>query len=245
MSLFFTYETDLPANVGFSWYGAGHWVWLMAIALCCIATGWLSPKLSPNGQTRLLRGLSLASSGLILAMELLFALQGNLFPWGLPLHLCAMAPFLTALHAFFRKDWLSQVVYFLCLPGALAALLFPGWSNYPLFSFLGIEGFLSHGLILCYGAAALSCKTVRPQLRRLWKVWVFLAVIVPPVYWFDERFDCNYWFVRWPVAGSPLEPLSQLGTVGYLVGYGILALMIMLILGLPWSLVTHFQHKIN
>jgi hypothetical protein len=47
------------------------------------------------------------------------------------------------------------------------------------------------------------------------------------------------------VAGSPLEPLARLGTVGYLAGYALLALIIMLILGLPWSLVTHIQHKNN
>jgi hypothetical integral membrane protein (TIGR02206 family) len=245
MSDFFTYATDLPADAGFLWYGTGHWAWLIVIALACVAAGWLTPKLSPKGQTRLLQGLSLASSALILGMELMFALQGHLFPGELPLHLCAMAPFLTALHAFFRRDWLSQVVYFLCLPGALAALLFPGWNNYPMCSFLGIEGFLSHGLILCYGVAALSCGTIRPRLRKLWSVWVFLALVVPPVYWFDWRFGCNYWFVRWAVAGSPLEPLARLGTAGYLAGYALLALIIMLILGLPWSLVTHIQHKNN
>ncbi len=236
MGLFFAYETQLPASVGFHWYGTGHWIWLIAITAACVLAGLLSPRLSHQGQRRLQWGLSLSSAALICCMELFFWLTGNFGPRTLPLHLCSMAPFLTVLHCLFRRDWLDQVVYTLCMPGAAAALLFPGWSDYPLFSFMGMEGFLSHGLILAYGVTALACGRIRPRLTRLWKVWVFLAVVVPPVYWFNQRYNCNYWFINWSIPGSPLEFLAKFGFPGYLIAYGMLALIIMLLLDLPWIL---------
>lgn len=236
MSLFFTYESQLPAGVGFDWYGTGHWAWLITIAGACVLVGILAPRLPRRGQLLLQRGLCLCSAALICGMELFFWLTGNMGPWALPLHLCAMAPFLTVLHSFFRRDWLDQVVYSLCMPGAVAALLFPGWSNYPLCSFMGIEGFLSHGLILAYGVTALACGRLRPRLTHLWKVWVFIGVVVPPVYWFNRRFGTNYWFVNWSVPGSPLEFLARFGFPGYLIAYGALALAIMLLLDLPWMI---------
>lgn len=242
MSLFFTYETQLPAGVGFDWYGPGHWAWLVVIIAACLGVGLLAPRLSRRGQTVLQRTLCLTSAGVVCAMELFFWFTGNMSPQTLPLHLCSMAPFITVIHCFFRRDWLDQVVYSLCLPGAAAALLFPGWSDYPLFSFMGLEGFLSHGLILAYGAAALACGRLRPRLTRLWKVWVFLAVVVPPVYWFDRRFDCNYWFINWSMPGSPLEFLARFGFPGYLIAYGLLALMVMVLLNLPWA-IYHDQPK--
>ncbi len=234
MSLFFTYETQLPEGVGFDWYGTGHWTWLAAIAVACVLGGTLAPKLPRRGQLWLQRGVSLSSAALICGMELFFWLTGNMSPRALPLHLCSMAPFITVLHGFFRRDWLDQVVYTLCMPGAVAALLFPGWNDYPLLSFMGIEGFLSHGLILSYGIMALTCGRIRPRLSCLWKVWVFLAVVVPPVYWFNQSYNCNYWFINRSITGSPLEYLNRFGSTGYLIAYGVLALMIMLLLDLPW-----------
>jgi hypothetical integral membrane protein (TIGR02206 family) len=235
MGLFFTYETELPAAVGFPWYGVGHWGWLVAILIfCCLALVG-GKKLSYKRQKIALRALSLCSSAVIVGMECYFAAVGYLSVKELPLHLCAMAPFLTALHAYTDWDWLSQVVYALCLPGAVAALLFPGWSNYPLWSFMGIEGFLSHGLILTYCLCALGWGRLRPRLTALWKVWVFLALVVPPIYWLDTRYDCNYWFVTWPAAGSPLEALARFGSPGYLVAYGLLALGIMVLMELPFG----------
>ena len=66
------------------------------------------------------------------------ALIGKMSLYQLPLHLCSMAGFLCCLHAFFKWDWLGQVLYTLCLPGTVLALLFPDWVRYSFYYDTGI-----------------------------------------------------------------------------------------------------------
>lgn len=49
----------------------------------------------------------------------------------LPLHLCSINIFLIVLHAWRRPKLLDTFLYFVCLPAACAALLFPTWAPLP------------------------------------------------------------------------------------------------------------------
>ena len=73
-------------------------------------------------------------------------------------------------------------------------------------------------------------REVHPGIGHFHYVLLFLIVIVPLVYAFDKRFSCNYFFVNWPAAGSPLEWCELvLGNPGYLLGYGVMVIVAMLI----------------
>ena len=165
------------------------------------------------------------------------ALIGKMSLYQLPLHLCSMAGFLCCLHAFFKWDWLGQVLYTLCLPGTVLALLFPDWVRYPAIHFITIQGFTFHAGIVLYVICQLLQHNIIPRLAALWKVIVFLLVVVPPVYLFDKKFHANYMFVNVPSPGSPLEWLASfLGNPGYLAGYAVLMLLCMVLMDAGYRL---------
>lgn len=232
---FFTYETQLPKDVGFSLFGSVHLAWLVGIlAFTAIVALWFSQR--PAYRQRC---ISWAVAWLLCAMivveKVVLALTGHLNVYSLPFHLCELAPLLYLLFAWRHWDWLGQVIYTLCLPGAAAALLFPDWSAYPQWNFMNINSFLVHGLLILFPILQLVEHTIRPRLGALWKVWLFLAVLVPPMWLFNSAFGTNYLFLN---AASPNSPLTWIlgftGPTWYLLGYALLGLAVMVVMLLPW-----------
>lgn len=227
--MFFVYSTDLPANVGFSLYGPLHLGMLGIIVLCCVfGCRWFCHQ-SPKKQEIFTHRLGV----LILLTELarigVYAAVDALSCYELPLHLCGIAVYLCAIHSMWKTDWLGQVLYALCLPGAWCALLFPDWVEYPFFGFFSLHSFLAHGLIVFYIHIQTSAGTIHPKLSAIWKPVLFLCVVVPPIYWFDRQFDANYMFLQLPAEGSPLLFLSRIAG-GNRVKY--LFLFVLVVLGM-------------
>ena len=226
LSYFFTYEDEIPDGVGFSHFGPVHLLWLGVCAGLLLL--FLHYYKRWGGRRRLLaeRGIGIFLVGLEVYRIAVLALIGKMSLYQLPLHLCSMAGFLCCLHAFFKWDWLGQVLYPLCLPGTVLALLFPDWVRYPAIHFITIQGFTFHAGIVLYVICQLWQHNIVPRLASLWKVIVFLLAVVPPVYLFDKKFHANYMFVNVPSPGSPLEWLASfLGNPGYLAGYAVLMLL--------------------
>lgn len=121
--------------------------------------------------------------------------------------------------------------------GTVLALLFPDWVRYPAIHFITIQGFTFHAGIVLYVICQLLQHNIIPRLAALWKVIVFLLVVVPPVYLFDKKFHANYMFVNVPSPGSPLEWLASfLGNPGYLAGYAVLMLLCMVLMDAGYRL---------
>ena len=104
-------------------------------------------------------------------------------------------------------NWLGQVLYTLCLPGAAAALVFPDWTVYPQWSLMNINSFLVHGLLILFGAPA-GGGTIRPRLSAIWKPLLFLAVVTPPIWLFNRTWGTNYFFLNTASPNSPAGPAA-------------------------------------
>lgn len=234
---FFVYADRLPPDVGFSYYNNIHILWLLAVIISTIWVAVFCRRLRPENRRRFGRFFGLV----ILLMELErligYGRMGGLNRYELPLHLCSMALFLSVFHAFYPSDSLGQILYTLCLPGCIAALVFPGWNTYPLWSYVSVHCFVLHGLTVAYIAMQTHCGVIRPRLREIWKPILFLCCIVPPVYWLDMRWDANYLFIREPSMGSPLEWFAHwFGASGWRVAYALLIGLVMLLMDLGWEL---------
>ena len=233
---FFVYEDRLPDGVGFPMFGAAHLLWLALLLAGTVLfwrkyAGW-----SPKAKEAADRSVGLSLVGLIAVRMVYVALIGKLTVYELPLHLCSMAGILCGIHAFFRWDWLGQTLYALCLPGTLLALIFPDWCYYPAIHFITIEGFLFHAGIVLYAGCQMISGRIVPEIKKLWKVLLFLLFAVPPVYWFDVRFCANYMFVRRPSPGSPLEWLAErMGNPGYLYGYALLTVLVLVLMDIGYA----------
>ncbi len=223
LSLFFTYGSELPPDVGFAMFGPAHILWLLAGTAATVLLARLYKRACEEERRRTDKTTGWFLVALIALRSVYLALAGALTVWELPLHLCSMAGFLCLLHAYIPADWLGQTLYALCLPGTFAALVFPDWTYYPPIHCITTEGFLFHFGVAVYVVFQLISARIRPSVRGLWKVFLFLAAAVPPVYWFNRRFGTNYMFVNVPSPGSPLEWFAAaLGVPGYLFGYAAL-----------------------
>lgn len=237
--MFFTYETNLPADAGFSLYSAPHLCMLAVIIVFCFYGSRRFRAKPFNQQEQITHILG----AVILCMEivriLVYAYMGGMNIYELPLHLCGITVYLCALHSLWKPDWLGQVLYSLCLPGAWCALLFPDWVVYPFFSFASLHSFAAHGLLVLYITIQTASGAIRPSLSAVWKPVLFLCIVVPPVMWFDRHFNANYMFLQLPSAGSPLVFLSNFAggnLAGYLFLFAVVIFCVMALMDLPFAI---------
>lgn len=204
LSYFFTYETHIPDGIGFALFGPWHLLWLSIIFAICVRYVWIYKK-GDERKKRRMDGLTACSLVVWIVVRAIYiAVIHEAFLYELPFHLCSMAGILCAVHCLTKWKWLGQVLYTICLPGTVLALLFPNWNFYPVIHFITLEGFLFHMGIVLYVAGKLASHEIQPDFAKLWQVVLFLTAVVIPIYWFDKRYDVNYMFVNWPSAGSPL-----------------------------------------
>lgn len=228
---FFSYQTDLPQDAGFSIFGIAHLLWLLLIFLSLLYFLRRYKTFQSSKKEQILKVLGTVLLFLIVMRLFNLWVIDALSVYELPLHLCGMAGLLCFLHARTRWDWIGQTIFAACLPGTIAALLFPNWTVYPAFSLLSIQGFLYHAVLLSYCLGMLSGGFCEPRISRIWKPILFLGIIAVPIAWFNQKFHTNYMFLKAPSDGSPLIMLSNLiGKQWYVLGLVVVVILTMCIM---------------
>lgn len=229
MAYFWDTGFTVPEGVGFALFGSGHLSWLLLAAALCVVLG---VKYRGWGEMERLRCRRVLAALLVLDELLKYAVTlavGRFRLDFLPLHLCSINIFLIAADAVKPRDSLREVLYAVCLPGALFALVFPGWAYLPLRNALCIHSFTAHILLLLY-PVLLLCGGFKPSFKRLLKALPFCLLAVAGAYLFNRVFGTNFMFLSYAGEGNPLSWFETLwGTPGYLLG-------IPLIAGLCWLL---------
>ena len=239
---------------GFETFGPEHLLWLVILAAA--GTVLYRAAFAKSGQngTVLTERVMLAAAVLPMLGRVLPAFyeirKGIYGPDSLPLHVCSMAGYGCLVHfVLSHKAYhsagggkaalaagrltvlqvLSELLFFPGLPGALLALLFPGWGWCRPFSFLSICEFLGHGGIVLYVLLRLRDGGICPGLQRAWIPVLFCAVYALVMIPFDKMTGMNYGFLLFPSPDSPLSGIAALaGTgIGYYAGYALLVLGIM------------------
>lgn len=206
--MFFVYETQLSHAAGFSLYGLPHLCTLAGIFLSCLIGARWYKRQPDSTRHSFSHALGLTIFLLDILRYVVYWRIGGLSIYELPLHLCGLAVYLCILHSIWKPDWLGQVLYTLCLPGACCALLFPDWTHYPFWSFVSLHSFLAHGLLVFYIVLQTASGEILPRLSAIWKPILFLCAVVPPIYWFNTQWHTNYMFLQLPSPDSPLELLA-------------------------------------
>lgn len=150
MECFWDTVDTIGEGFGFSLFGARH---LVTLALY-IAFAALSCKRYKAADEKRRAQLRKLFAVLLLADEAFkqIGLQiGGNFNWDyLPLHLCSINIFLIALHAWKPNRLLNNFLYFICIPAATAALLFPTWTSLPAVNFMFWHSTSVHILLAAY-----------------------------------------------------------------------------------------------
>ena len=180
MEHFWDTVDTIGEDFGFSLFGARHLVTL-ALYIGFAALSCKLYKAADEKKRAQLRGLFAV---LLLADEAFkqIGLQiGGNFNWDyLPLHLCLINIFLIALYAWKPSRLLDNFLYFICIPAATAALLFPTWTSLPAANFMFWHSTSVHILLAAYPIMLFSGGDIRPSVRYMGKCFLLLPLC--PVY---------------------------------------------------------------
>ncbi len=242
-SYFWKQQDDIPEGMGYPLFGASH---LLSVLITFIAVGIVIAVFMRMDEKRRLKMLKCIPL-LMVFLEVfkdLFLVSVHRFGIGyLPLHVCSIGIFVFLLREYLpwkkAKEFFGEIAYVLIMPASVAALIFADWTTlYPVWNFINLHSYIWHGMLVLYPLLLLIQREISPSIKHIhWNV-LFLIIVVPPIYLFDKHFGCNYFFVNWPVPGSPLEWWANLlGNPGYLVGYALMVLgtMVLVYLGTKWT----------
>lgn len=230
MDYFFTYETDLPAGVGYELFHTEHFI-ILALCFAVTAAGiFLYRRLKGDSHRSVFRRILAVASVLLILIRLLYVyLCGARLLYDLPLHFCSIAGMICFIYEFLIRrmpgvmhSMAEQVLYSLCLAGAVLALVFSDGTAYPPVHFVTIQSTLFHVLIILYVAAGLSDGSISPSFKKAYLSVLFLVILVPPILIFDMYTRTDYMFLLYPSAGSPLAgAFIRYGYAGYMLFYGL------------------------
>lgn len=172
----------------------------------------------------------------------ILAITGNFRAEYLPFHLCGIAIFGILIDAFVENQRVTgQLFAYAFMPGAVAALLFCNWTEYPFLNFMNIHSFLFHGWLVCYGVMELRSGRIRPSYRGIWQSAGLLVVLAVPLFQFNRAFGTNFLFINEASEGSPLVILWDLfgtkyGYPGYLIAAAVMVIAVFHVLWLLYRL---------
>jgi len=235
LEYFFTPGPLLPPGLGWPLWGKAHLGWLAGLLGLAGLLCFVYRRLEAGGRRRMRRGLALLPAAGELVVKLWLAAQGCFTPWDLPFHLCGLALFLCLWQGFTGSRRAGAVLWCLCLPGAVGALLFPEWHWMPLWQLQTLHHFLYHGLVVSFILMQGLAGEIRPRLRDLRFPLLFLAGAVPLAFLCNRLLGTNFFFLALPSPGSPLEALAVWGRGSYWLLYALLALLVMTAMALPFE----------
>ena len=159
-------ETIVP-GVGFSHFGLLHFCWLGLFVLTVIVNYLVYRKLEEKGRARWRKVIAL-TLGITEIIKIALHIAGGTFMWDyLPLHLCGINIFLILAHAFKPSKLLNNFLYTVCIPGAMAAILFPSWTALPLLNAFHIHSSIAHILLVMYPLVPALCGDMKPSYKMM------------------------------------------------------------------------------
>lgn len=209
-----------------------------------LGDGGTSADVSP-ARRHMLVALSCVMLGLLVSEDALMVATGTFWIQWWPLHTCNMCEYvslafaLTPRHRRIADLW-TEVMFVLGLPGALMALLFPGWSYCVPTTWPVVCGFSEHALLVAFVVMTLLGGDLRPRLRNAWMGMAFTVAYFAVMYPFNLALHTNFAFLQTPAANSPLQSwAASWGTPGYLIPYALVFVGVCVGMHLAWELVRH------
>lgn len=184
-------------------------------------------------------------AGLLLLDEAIkiagLAAFGNYEVSYLPLHLCSINIILIAVHVLKPSKTLGNFLYSICIPAAIAALLFPTWTKLPLLNFMHIHSFTVHILLATSPIMLTAGGDIRPTAKELPKSLLLLMGLALPVYVVNLRCDTNFMFLMEADKGNPLYWFEEMWGSHFL-GFPIIMAGVFLVMYFP-HIVRYFKKK--
>ena len=223
----------IPEGIGFAHYGALHLCWLAAFAVVAVLNCILYRKLGQKG--RKIWRIVVAS---LLVLDEIYKqiplFVNGLFTLGyLPLHLCSINIFVIAFHALKPTKSVGNYLYTVCIPGAMAALLFPTWNALPGANYMLIHSFTVHILLALYPIVLTVSGEIKPELKELPKALLLLTGLAAFALICNLLMDANFMFLMYADPGNPLYLFKELWG-SHLLGFPVIITGVLLVMHTTW-----------
>ena len=230
--MFFVTSDYIPEGVGFQTFGLTHILWLLAGLVLWVSACIFYGKLSVAKRKTALTVLGIYIFLQEMVKNLVLILLGE-FSWGyLPFHLCGINILLIAFDTIKQAKTVRSFLYYFAIPGAALALLFPNWTDMPVWNFFHIHSFTIHILLVLYPLLLVTTGQVATDLKSALKGVLLLVIMAIPVYCLNLLWKTNFMFLMEPDSGNPLEMFEKL-LGSHLWGFPILLPVVILVMYLP------------
>ena len=238
-----TVET-IPSGQGFSQFGGLHLMWLglsvIVILLNCLAYRNFSDK----GRARW-RKIIATLIVLDEVFKMLMLILGDRYTASyLPFHSCSINIFIIAFHAQKPTKSVSSFLYTVCIPGAVAALLFPSWSALPFVNFMHLHSFSIHILLAMYPLVLAVNGDIKIEVSSIPKCLALLLGMAIPIYIVNMFLGTNFMFLMSAEEGNPLYLFEQLWG-NHLLGYPVIIIGILVLMYVPVLIARKIRLKKN
>ena len=188
---------------GFALFSPAH---LAAVACCAALIAALVRHAKRPGLMRAVAVVPLCSLALT---NILTAAQGVYDPTRAPLYLCNLCELIVLIDCLHPNALCGECSFALGLLGGVSAILFPGWSQCPIWTLPSVTGFLEHSCLVAYPLMRIRTGALQPAPRRAWMPMVVGGAHMLTVIPYNLRFGSNFDFVPDPLGTEPLETVFR------------------------------------
>lgn len=242
MQFFLDTVETVPEGVGFPQYGLLHLTWLAVFIITCVLCCLWYRRLGQKG-----RGIWKKTVALLIVADEIFKMSmlmigGRYRVSYLPFHLCSINIFVIAFYAWKPTKTVGGYLYTVGIPGAIAALLFPTWTELPILNFMHLHSFTIHILLAMFPIVLAVSGEVVPRLREVPKYLLMLGAMAVPVLGINLLLDTNFMFLMSADPGNPLYLFEQLWG-NHLLGFPVLITAVILVMFGPLELARKLRKK--
>lgn len=238
-----TVET-IPEGLGFSHFDTTHFIWIAICAVTIAVNCLLYRRLGEKGRKNWKRIVALLIIGDELFKMVMLTIGGRYQVDYLPLHLCSINIFVIACHAWRPNRTIGGFLYTVCIPGAIAALLFPTWTSLPAGNFMHLHSFTIHILLIMYPMVLAICGETKPQARQIPKYLALLAGLALVALAANLLLDTNFMFLMYAEPGNPLYVFEQLWG-SHLLGFPVLITAVLIVMYVPMGIYRRLRKQGN
>ncbi len=229
-----TFKELYPDEINFKHFDTEHLFTLLIFGAIIAAVIFFFKKLDEEKRHKFFTVLAVLMMLDELWKHSISLATGQWIPEFLPLHLCSINLFVCLWYALKPNKLAAEILYAMCLPGAIIALLMPTWNVLPHWNFMSLHSTSVH-IMLAIFPLALLFGGFKPNIKSLPKVSLVLLCEVVPIYFFNKIADTNFFFLN----GTENNPLLELlaGIFGenlYIIGLVILLAVVWAAMYLPW-----------
>lgn len=238
-----TVETIIE-GVGFTHFGPVHLVWI-AIFIISTLINCRYYRHADQNKRAVWRKVMAALLIFDELWKMFWLIVGGNYLWTyLPLHLCSINIFVIAFHAWKPNRLMDSILYTACIPGAIAALLFPTWTELPVLNFMHLHSFTIHILLAMYPIVLTAGGEIHPKLSDIPKCLGMLMGAAVPIYFVNLLLDTNFMFLMSADPGNPLYIFEQLFG-SHLIGFPVIISAILVVMFTPWHIYDKHKEKLS